>query len=87
MFAAKPAPAPVPTNSGNRRPPAAAFLNIYKTDKAGVKHKVGAIPFETGKAIHEVLAAKFIADPTYDPKFELELKENVQRTAEDIDID
>lgn len=88
MFAAKPASTPAPAlNSGNRRPAAAAFLNIYKVDKAGVAHKVGAIPFEHGKAIHEVLAAKWEADADYEPGFKFVLNENVQKTAEDIDID
>ena len=87
MFTAKPAPTAVPANSGNRRAPAAAFLNIYKVDKAGIAHKVGAVPFEAGKAIHEVLAAKWEADADYEPNFKFVLNENVQRSAEDIDID
>lgn len=88
MFTKKPeTTAATPTNSGNRRAPAAAFLNIYKVDKSGVAHKVGAIPFENGKAIHEVLAQKWEADADYEPNFKFVLNENVQRSAEDIDID
>lgn len=87
MFTKKPEQSVAPTNTGNRRTPAAAFLNIYKVDKAGIAHKVGAVPFEAGKAIHEVLAAKWEADADYEPNFKFVLNENVQRSAEDIDID